>query len=143
MTVAVGDPQLGVAPWREHIVLGPTLLAGHIYWVVAITDDNVNATAPKDDTTYEPLGQAIIPQITYLGGGYDDSDVPALEIPGHKEKTFFGPSFTAVVETPEPSTGSGVAVVIAGLAIGKLLRARQTQKTKNPISGSQAFLQTP
>src|SRR4051794_5791564 len=45
-TIEPGDPQLGAAPWLEHIVLGPTLLAGHTYWVVAVTDPNVDVTAP-------------------------------------------------------------------------------------------------
>jgi hypothetical protein len=139
-TVETSDLQLGVAPWREHVVLGPTLLAGHTYWIVAITDTAVDALAPKDDTTYDPVTLTTIPQITYLEGGYGDT--PELLIPGHKEETFFGPSFSAVIVIPEPSPGLAVAAAIGGLLIGKRLRARR-QKTKNPISGSQGFPQTP
>src|SRR4051812_9264626 len=67
-TVDASDPLVGIAPWREHTVVGPTLLGGHTYWIVAVTDADPNPLAPKDQNTYDPVAQATIPQILFLDG---------------------------------------------------------------------------
>ena len=119
--VSDSDPLVGFAPWREHAVDGPILLAGSYYWIVASVDSDPNPLAPKDRVTYDPLLQATIPAITFIEGGYGES--PELRIPNHKEKAFFGPSFSVIiapVAVPEPS-----AALLTGLAIAAVALTRR------------------
>lgn len=115
------DPLVGTAPWSEHVVLGPTLLAGQTYWVIAVTG-SINALDPKDKTTFDPIALTTIPQITFIDGGWGDEF--ELKVPPNRDEVFFGPSFSAVplvAAVPEPSTGIVVGAVVAALLIRRRL----------------------
>jgi hypothetical protein len=119
-----GDPLVGAAPWREHAVNGPTLLAGHTYWIVQL-DEDANPLPAKDLLAFDPLFQATSSAIAFLAGGW--SELPILMIPANQDTTYFGPTFRfAENGVPEPSA---LPVTLCALAVFLLRRYRRTDVT--------------
>ena len=96
---------VGVAPWREHMVNGPTLLRGPTtYWIVAITDDDPNPLAAKDKNTYDPIVQADIRRSRFSMAARETFPNWSSRIT--RIRTYLGPSFSIAENfnsVPEPS----------------------------------------